>query len=128
MKRPTRKAKAKTPRVKRLSRSTLNEALRDLAERLGRQLERHEAIVAANEPNDKHTEIEYRLRTVFGVLLDSQLRGLREIEGFAQIICERVRAGMRRHYSSAESAIIMDRLPQDGTGWHTARRLSRPLP
>jgi hypothetical protein len=88
MAKATRKSKRrplrKTPR--RLPRSLLEKMLCDLVGRLDQHLNMVEAIDTANTPNGLHTVIEHRLRTVFGILLDSQLHSLRDIVGFAHII------------------------------------------
>jgi hypothetical protein len=89
MKKRTGKAKAS---VRPLSRPLLDKMLRDLTERIGRQIVVVEAITRANTPNDLHIYIEYQLRTVFGVMLDSQLRGLKDIKGLAEMLYKDGRA------------------------------------
>jgi hypothetical protein len=85
-----RTAKAKTKRESRpLSRPLLNKLLRDLVERADRQVEVAEAIATTNTPNSQHTVKEIQLRTVFGLLLSTQLEGLRDVAGFARLIHDR---------------------------------------
>lgn len=72
---------AKTKRApRRLSRSLFDKMLLDLVERIDRQIELTQAIKRSNTPNGQHIFIEYQLRTVFGVMLDSQLRDLMDIK------------------------------------------------
>jgi hypothetical protein len=89
MKRATRKTRAKPQGVRPLSRRALAAEVVNLSERLDRHLEIAEAIAAANKPNDQHIAIERDLRVVFGLLLDGQMRSLRDIQGFARILARR---------------------------------------
>jgi hypothetical protein len=86
MKKHTVKAKSKRP-TRRPSRSLFNKLLLDLIERIDRQIAVTQAIKRANIPNGEHIFIEYQLRTVFGVMLDSQLRDLMDIQTRAGNLC-----------------------------------------
>jgi hypothetical protein len=81
-----RKAKATSKRPSRRA-SLFNKLLLDLIERIDRQIEVTQAIKRANIPNGEHIFIEYQLRTVFGVILDSQLRDLMDIQTRAGNLC-----------------------------------------
>jgi hypothetical protein len=86
MKKRTAKAKSKR-QSRRPSRSLFNKLLLDLVERIDRQIAVTQSIKRANIPNDSHIYIEYQLRTVFGVMLDSQLRDLMDIQTRAGNLC-----------------------------------------
>ena len=77
----------KTKRVPRIRRASLGVMLPDLAERLDRQVQIGLAIQKTQEPNGEHTVAEHELRTVFGLLLESQLRNLRDIRDVARMLC-----------------------------------------
>ena len=79
-------------RTRRLSRPLLDKMLREIAERLKQQVRIVEAINGTNTTNDLHTVIEHQIRTVFGLLLDSHLRGLRDIQGLAEMLYKDERA------------------------------------
>ena len=87
MKKRTPKAKAS---ARRLSRPLLDQMLRDLTERIEKQVLIAQAIYDTNKPYDDHMmAIEHRLRTVFGLQLECHLRGLRDVRGLAKLLCER---------------------------------------
>jgi hypothetical protein len=77
--------------VRYVSRCLLLQLLSDFCARTENQRQALDAIAATNTPNGLHTVAEHRVRTVTGILLESQLSGLRDIEGFARIV--RNRAG-----------------------------------
>jgi hypothetical protein len=70
----------------RLSRSALNKELIELTVRLDKQYWLADAIVAVNRPNEQHTMIENRLRTVFGLQLDALFHGLGDVLDFAKMV------------------------------------------
>lgn len=83
-----RHAKAKTKRKpsRRLPQRLVDRMLRDLVGRIDEQLNFVEAMETANKPNGQHILVEHQLRTVFGALIERQLRGLRDIATFARLI------------------------------------------
>lgn len=87
---PRRKSKGKPGP---LSRGCLNEMLIDLTGRLDQQFWLADAIVAVNVPNGQHTNSEHRLRTVFGLQVTALLSGIRDVHGFAKIICDAATRG-----------------------------------
>jgi hypothetical protein len=91
MKRATRKTRAKSKGVRPMSRRVLAAAVVDLTERLDKHLQIAEAIARGNVPNGEHIYAEYRMRLVFGVLLENQLQSLRDIHGLAHMLSDRVR-------------------------------------
>jgi hypothetical protein len=93
MKRPTRKTRAKPQGLGQLNRATVNKCLVELSQRLDKHLELAEAIAKGNTPNGEHMLYgEYRLRLVFGVLLENQLQSLHDIHGLAHMLSDRVRS------------------------------------
>ena len=86
----TRKVKRAPPRKgpapRHLSRGLLDKMLRDLVGRLDGQIRAAEAIATTMRPTGDHTLREVELRRVFGILLENQLRGLRDVQGFARLI------------------------------------------
>ena len=89
MKRTTRKTRAKPQGVRPLSRRLLVEGMTDVSERLDRLMEVAKAIQQANRPNGEHVGLEYDLRTMFGLLLESQRESIRDIAGVARIYARR---------------------------------------
>jgi hypothetical protein len=72
-----------------LPRPLLDKTLRDLADRISRQANIAEAVMHSNAPDPYHVNIEHELRTMFDLLMESQLRSLREIEGLARLLVDR---------------------------------------
>jgi len=81
--------KQSAPRVRYVSRPLLLQMLSDLCDRIHRQHMEMDAITETNKPNGLHKVMEHRVRTVIGISLESQLRGLNDIAGFARIIRDR---------------------------------------
>jgi hypothetical protein len=90
MKRATRKTRAQPKGLGPLNRATVNKCLVELSQRLDKHLEIAEAIAKGNVPNGEHIYAEYRVRLVFGVLLENQLQSLRDIHGLAHMLSDRV--------------------------------------
>ncbi len=84
----TRKAK-RTPWRKRLARGKLlQELLTDLEQRAKHQTLIAESIVALVEPNGQMPREELMIRTAIGQALEKHAEGMRDLSGFAEIICE----------------------------------------
>ena len=81
----TKSRTIKRPSSRPLSRGLLDKLLRDLVGRIHHHIDIVEAIQTVNKPNGQHILVEHQLRTVFDVMLDRQLCGLRDIERLAQI-------------------------------------------
>ena len=90
MKRRTAKAKAKRG-PSPLSRPLLMNMLDDLSKRIEKHIGITDAIMEAHKPLGDHIVAEHRVRTVFNVLFEEQLRSLRDIAGLTRILCERGR-------------------------------------
>jgi len=73
---------------KPLSRKALADITNDLAKRLDDQVLVMEAIVNAERPLGAHIVLEHRVRTVFGILLQSQLKQLQDAEQLARLIAD----------------------------------------
>ena len=83
-------AQRKRPaKVRYYSRPMMLQLLSDLCDRIHRQHMVMDAITETNKPNGFHKVMEHRVRTVIGISLESQLRGLDDIAGFARIIRDR---------------------------------------
>ena len=83
-------AQRKRPaKVRYYSRRMMLQLLSDLCDRIHKQHMVLDAIAETNKPNELHTVREHRVRTVIGISLESQLRGLDDIAGFARIIRDR---------------------------------------
>jgi hypothetical protein len=88
MARKTKRAvKAKAPASRRSWTALDDKLLLDLLDRIDRHIEVARAIGRANTPNDHHVHMEYQLRTVFGVMLDSQLLDLLDMRTRAENLC-----------------------------------------
>ena len=77
-----------TKKPKPMSRQTLAKGVQDLAKRLEDHAIVADEILEAERPRGNHTVLEHNVRTVFAVLMESQLKRLREIKGFARILTE----------------------------------------
>ena len=76
-------------KAKPLSRAVRTKMVSDLVKQLADHAETTEAIMVTEWPNGSQTVLEHHLRTVFMILLGSQQKRLREIEGLARILAER---------------------------------------
>jgi hypothetical protein len=84
-----RKPRKRPAKVRYYSRPMMLRLLSDLCDRLHKQHMVLDAITETNKPNGRHTVLEHRVRTVIGISLESQLRGLNDIAEFARIIRDR---------------------------------------
>jgi hypothetical protein len=83
----TRNAKRVAPR--RLPRSLLEKMVADLTGRIKEQRSVAEAITKVVAPNGQTLHGEWPMRRVIELALDAHVRGLRDIDGFAEIINRR---------------------------------------
>ena len=85
----TRKARRTPSRARPIiGRKLLQKMLTDLEQRAVRQTLVAESLVALIEPNDQMTREEYMIRTAIGQALETHARGMRDLSGFAEIICK----------------------------------------
>lgn len=86
---PTTKTRATRPPT-HMPRPMLNSMIRDLAEQIDGHVKTAGAIaIALTQSSAEMTAMEHSLRTVFGILLDGQLRSLRNIQGYARMLSDR---------------------------------------
>jgi hypothetical protein len=85
----TRKAKRAPSRARPIiSRKLLQEMLTDLENRTKHQALIAKSLVALVEPNDQTKHEEYMIRTAIGQALEKHAEGMRDLSGFAEIICK----------------------------------------
>jgi hypothetical protein len=81
-----RTAKLRTKSGKKLSRSLLENMIRDLDDRLRKLREEAGAFDTIIKPNDQHTVIEHQTRMACSVMLDSLMRRIRDAESLARLL------------------------------------------
>lgn len=84
----TRKAKRAPARRHPLSRKVFQDLLTDLEQRAARQLLVAESLLSLVETNDEMPREELMIRTAMGQALAQHAEGMRDLSGFAEIVCE----------------------------------------
>lgn len=84
-----RKIRHQGAKPRRLSRPLLDKKLRDLLRRIQAHIHVTQSFEATIAPNGEHIYAEAQVRETFGVLLESQLRSLSDIEDLTRSLCDR---------------------------------------